>query len=74
LLITQPAIKLQNFFKQLSNHNDTASDISKEVFGTAEFSTTKMEGLSNTLAAITPLVQEDANRWIKYWDNSRFFE
>lgn len=73
LLTTQPAIKLQDFFKQLSDHR-AASKINNEVFGTAEFSTTKMEGLSNTLATITPLTQEDANRWIKYWDNGRFFE
>lgn len=69
----QPAVKLLDFFRQLS-----AGDLKvtldglldSEAGGLTNFSTCKTQDISKTMRELKPLVSEDVERWVKYWDST----
>ncbi|KAF8971819.1 acetyl-CoA synthetase-like protein [Flammula alnicola] len=73
-LVKIPAIKLHDFFQGLYNGDQTISSKDAEAFGSTEFATQKVKGISKTLAELPPLTPEHAHRWLKYWNNAGFFD
>ncbi|KAF8971243.1 hypothetical protein BDZ97DRAFT_1349060 [Flammula alnicola] len=69
-----PAIKLHDFFEQLSNGDLAISSQNAQAFGTARFAIAKMQAISETLAGLPPLTHEDADKWVKYWSHTGFFD
>ncbi|KAF8971811.1 hypothetical protein BDZ97DRAFT_1913708 [Flammula alnicola] len=69
-----PAIKLLDFFEHLSQDHLAISSKDSEAFGTTEFAIAKMQSISNTLAHLSPLTPEDSDKWVKYWNDSGFFD
>ena len=73
----QPGLKLLNFFRQMldgqlkvmsEGHLDTT-----EAEGLPKFSTSKIQNISKTMRDLEPLVPEDVERWVKYWDATGLF-
>ncbi|KAG6855913.1 hypothetical protein H0H87_009479 [Tephrocybe sp. NHM501043] len=66
-----PAIKLLDFFRSISQGNDTLSSsaaLGKEAGGLPSFSIDKMVQASyTTLNEVEPIGINDASLWIKYW-------
>ncbi|KAL1671541.1 hypothetical protein EV122DRAFT_295427 [Schizophyllum commune] len=54
-----PGVKLLEFFRGMDS-----------AYGHGEFATDKMQTVSETLRHVKPLVQEDADAWVKYWRES----
>ena len=44
-----------------------------EAGGWPSFCTSKMQGISKAMRDLKPLVSEDIERWVKYWDASGLF-
>lgn len=44
-----------------------------EAGGLANFSTCKMQDISKAMRDLKPLVSEDVERWVKYWDSMGLF-
>ncbi|KAF8953018.1 putative aminoadipate reductase [Flammula alnicola] len=77
LKLKLPAMKLYDFFKQMSEGDVgvSASPSSfKEAGGMTSFSLSKIQALSDTLKEVEPLGYRDAERWVKYWIQLGFFD
>ena len=44
-----------------------------EAGGLTNFSTCKVQNISKAMRDLEPLVPEDIERWVKYWDASGLF-
>jgi hypothetical protein len=44
-----------------------------EAGGLTNFSTSRMQSISKAMRDLEPLVPEDIERWVKYWDATGLF-
>jgi hypothetical protein len=44
-----------------------------EAGGLTNFSTSKIQNISKAMRDLEPLVPEDVERWVKYWDSTGLF-
>ena len=51
----------------------SSSRLHSEAGGLANFSTCKMQDISKAMRDLKPLVSEDVERWVKYWDSMGLF-
>lgn len=71
----QPAVKLIEYFRALAKaevdaRRAEATDI--EAGGFPLFETQIATGVSQTLATLSPLSEQDAKAWVKYWKKTGF--
>ena len=45
-----------------------------EAGGLTNFSTSKVKNISKAMRDLEPLVPEDVERWVKYWDATGLFD
>lgn len=64
-----PAVKLLDFFREITRANDTIVDSDKkvEIGGVATFSTEKMLQMSDVMSHLPQIGREDVRRWVQYW-------
>ena len=73
----QPAVKLVDFFRQLSAGDvkvTSSGRLDTEAGGLTNFSTVKMQEMSKAMRDLKPLVCEDIERWVQYWDGRGLFD
>ena len=76
IIFAQPAVKLLDFFRQMSVGNlkvTSDSRLDAEAGGLTKFSTSKTQDISKAMRDLKPLVSEDIERWVKYWDAAGLF-
>jgi len=71
-----PAVKLLDFFRHMSSGDskvmsDGRMDV--EAGGLTNFSTTKTQDISKAMKDLRPLISEDIERWMTYWDATGLF-
>jgi len=74
--LPKPAVKLFDFFRRfVAGDSQITSDgrWDSEAGGLAQFSTRKMQEISKSMRDLKPLVAEDVQRWVKYWDAAGLF-
>ena len=74
----QPALKLRDFFKNLSQADIAVSSgpnaQSAEAGGTTHFEIAQAEATSPTRRELQPLSKQDTVRWVAYWKGVGLFE
>ena len=66
----QPAIKLLEFFRALAQGDHAIRDLgidATEAAGMTNFSTTKVQQVSPTMASMRAIGEIEADAWIRYW-------
>lgn len=69
-LATQPAIKLLEFFRALSRGDEAAraqGTTDTEAGGMTNFSTSKAQEVSATMANMRAIGEVEADAWVGYW-------
>ena len=70
----QPAIKLLEFYRDMARHEElTQSETQVGETGMVDFSTTKAQSVSKTVADMRPLGDVDARAWVDYWSSAGLF-
>ena len=74
----QPALKLRDFFKTLSQADQAISTRSNahnpEAGGGTHFAIAQAEATSPTRRGLQPLSKQDALRWVAYWRGVGLFD
>jgi hypothetical protein len=76
LIFAQPGVKLLDFFRQMSEGDlkvTSEGQLDTEAGGLTNFSTSKLQNISKAMRDLEPLVPEDTERWVKYWDATGLF-
>ncbi|KDR77645.1 hypothetical protein GALMADRAFT_1326492 [Galerina marginata CBS 339.88] len=71
-----PAIKLVDFFRKIADADFallSGENKGNESGGTAEFSTSKAQSISNTMKDLPPIDNRDVELWVKYWKTAELF-
>ena len=66
----QPAIKLLEFFRALAQGDHAIRDLgidATEAAGMTNFSTTKVQQISPTMANMQAVGEIEADAWVRYW-------
>ena len=69
-------MKLLDFFRQMSEGElkvTSEGKLDTEAGGLTNFSTSKIQNISKAMRDLEPLVSEDIERWVKYWDSKGLF-
>ena len=77
ILFVQPAIKLVDFFRHLSDRDlqiTRDGRLDAEVGGFTLFSSSRTQDMSKTMRDLKPLGSEDVELWVKYWDEVGLFD
>ena len=77
LIFPKPGIKLVDFFGQMSAGDlkvTSNNRLDAEAGGSANFYTRKMQDISKAMRDLRPLVSEDVERRVKYWDSMGLFD
>ena len=72
----QPGVKLLDFFQQMSEGDLKVAlqgQLDTEAGGLTNFSTSKIQNISKAMRDLEPIVPEDIERWVKYWDARGLF-
>ena len=75
-IFVQPAIKLLDFFRNLSAGDlqiTTEGRLDAEAGGFAMFSTSRTQDMSKTMRDLKPIGSKDVELWVKYWDAAGLF-
>ncbi|KAG8221462.1 acetyl-CoA synthetase-like protein [Butyriboletus roseoflavus] len=76
-----PAIKILEFFRAMARYEDLAQTETqlkeplrmREAGGMGDFSTTKVQRVSDTVAHMKPVGNVDAQAWVNYWSSAGLF-
>lgn len=71
--MSQPAVKLLDFFQEISSNNENSGEDEFESGGLAKFDTTKAREISTTMRSLSPINAGDARQWVEYWSRAGLF-
>ncbi|KIJ62359.1 hypothetical protein HYDPIDRAFT_114895 [Hydnomerulius pinastri MD-312] len=75
-LVNIPAIKLLEFFRAMAHGDQVSRSLNPattEAAGMTNFSTTKSQLVSQTMAQMRPIGETEARSWVQYWSSKGFF-
>ncbi|KAF8552810.1 hypothetical protein OG21DRAFT_1511059 [Imleria badia] len=70
-----PAIKLLEFFRDMARHSEELGQAETQVgeAGMVDFSTSKAQRVSKTVARMQAVGDVDAHVWVSYWSSAGLF-